>query len=237
MAMNENTYLVATIKPWNVDAFGRYASSLSGQWHLMEKREELTAERLNEISPRYVFLPHWSWKVADEIVETYECICFHMTDLPYGRGGSPLQNLIIRGYKESQVSALRMSDEIDAGPIYMKRPLALRGSAQEIFEVFSNLAWDMIREIVETEPSPVPQQGAPVTFARRKPEESLLPSQGNIELLHDHIRMLDAETYPPAFLDHGEYRLEFTGAELDGEDTLTAKVVIKKSKGLNIGND
>ena len=31
-----------------------------------------------------------------EIHENYKCIIFHMTDLPFGRGGSPLQNLISR---------------------------------------------------------------------------------------------------------------------------------------------
>jgi len=37
------------------------------------------------------------WIILKEIFENYEIILFHMTDLPYGRGGSPLQNLIVRG--------------------------------------------------------------------------------------------------------------------------------------------
>ena len=44
-----------------------------------------------------------------------------MTDLPYGRGGSPLQNLIINGHKETMMSALRCVQELDAGPIYLKK--------------------------------------------------------------------------------------------------------------------
>ena len=56
-----------------------------------------------------------------------------MTDLPYGRGGSPLQNLIIRGHKKTKISALRMVNELDAGPIYFKRSLSLNGNAQKIY--------------------------------------------------------------------------------------------------------
>ena len=46
-----------------------------------------------------------------------------MTDLPYGRGGSPLQNLIVRGHKHTMISAIKCVKELDAGPIYLKKPL------------------------------------------------------------------------------------------------------------------
>ena len=58
-----------------------------------------------------------------------------MTDLPFGRGGSPLQNLITRGISKTKISALRCNEEIDAGPIYLKRPLSLHGSAEEIYQL------------------------------------------------------------------------------------------------------
>jgi len=38
-----------------------------------------------------------------------------MTDLSYGRGGSPLQNLIVRGYKDTMISALWIEKELDSG--------------------------------------------------------------------------------------------------------------------------
>ena len=51
-------------------------------------------------------------------MKRYDCVIFHMTDLPYGRGGSPLQNLIIRGYKKTNVVSNKCVGEVDAGPIY-----------------------------------------------------------------------------------------------------------------------
>ncbi len=37
----------------------------------------------------------------------------HMTDVPYGRGGSPLQNLIARGHTSTKLTAMRMTAEVD----------------------------------------------------------------------------------------------------------------------------
>ena len=51
--------------------------------------------------------------IPTEIFTSFECIVFHMTDLPYGRGGSPLQNLIVRGHKKTKVSALKVVKEVD----------------------------------------------------------------------------------------------------------------------------
>ena len=217
-------YIVATIKPWNIAAFRRHAPTLEGRWYLATDAVELAA-LLKRLTARYVFFPHWSSIVPEDILNKAECVCFHMADVPYGRGGSPLQNLIGRGHTDTLLTALRMVKELDAGPVYLKRHLSLAGRAQDIFERMADLVYEMIGEIVRTEPKPVPQQGEVTTFRRRTPEMSILPEHGTVKELYDHIRMLDAETYPLAFLEHGDFRIEFTGAEIVG-DTVRAQVVI-----------
>ena len=97
-------YLVCTIKSWNIDAFKERTPDFPGNWHLMSDKDELAMDKLKEINPRYIFFPHWSWIVPEDILNAYECVCFHMTDVPYGRGGSPLQNLIIRGHKDTKLT-------------------------------------------------------------------------------------------------------------------------------------
>jgi methionyl-tRNA formyltransferase len=218
-------YVVATVKPWNLAAFARRAPALPGDWHLLDGPEKLTPETLGRIAPRYVFFPHWSWRVPASVLDAYECVCFHMADVPYGRGGSPLQNLIVRGHADTKLSALRMVEELDAGPVYIKRPLSLAGSAGEIFTRMADLSFDMMAEIAAHEPAPVPQSGEPVVFERRKPEQSRLPEDATPEALFDFVRMLDADTYPRAFLDHGNLRLEFAEARLTG-GALEARVRI-----------
>ena len=49
-----------------------------------------------------------------------------MTDLPFGRGGSPLQNLIIRGIYDTKISAIKANKEIEAGDIYCQHNLNIK---------------------------------------------------------------------------------------------------------------
>jgi len=62
-----------------------------------------------------------------------------MTDLPLGRGGSPLQNLIERGIEKTKISALKVEDGVDTGDIFIKEPLNLKGTAEEIFNGILNI--------------------------------------------------------------------------------------------------
>lgn len=217
-------YLVATTKSWNIEAFSAFTPYLPGTWHLITRPAQLNRALLDELKPSYIFFPHWSWRVAEDITKTYPCVCFHMADLPFGRGGSPLQNLISRGIKQTQLTALRMSDELDAGPIYAKYPLDLSGTAQQIFERAAPLIYHLINRIITDKLLPQPQSGDVVYFSRRSPSQSQLPSQLSSEALYDFIRMLDAETYPNAYLDYDHWRLEFSHAELIQDGTIMAKV-------------
>lgn len=181
---------------------------------LLTQSEELTIETLEKLRPQYVFFPHWSHRIPENVFNNFKCVIFHMTDLPYGRGGSPLQNLITRGIYETKISALRCVEEMDAGPIYLKKPFSLHGSAEEIFLRASDVIEDMIVEILEKLPVPVPQEGAPTVFKRRRPEESNLAAAQSLEQMFDLIRMLDAEGYPNAFLNVGPFKIEFTRASM-----------------------
>lgn len=77
----------------------------------LRSREDLFPEKLELLLPKFIFFPHWSWLIPEDIHTRFECVVFHMTDLPYGRGGSPLQNLIVRGHKETKLTALRCVNE------------------------------------------------------------------------------------------------------------------------------
>ena len=49
-----------------------------------------------------------------------------------------------------------------------------------------------------------------------------------MEQVYDYIRMLDAEGYPHAFIENEHFVFEFTEASVDAEETITAKVKIRK---------
>lgn len=221
-------YLVAGSRPWNRAVYESDLAVLPGVWEFVADAAALEAALQTGPAPRYIFFLHWSMRVPEPVLEAHECVCFHMTDVPYGRGGSPLQNLISRGHRETKLTALRMVHEMDAGPVYAKESLSLEGNAEEIFLRAGRLSAKMIARMVREEPTPVPQTGEPVVFKRRKPAQSELPSElSSLDALHDFIRMLDAEGYPHAFLEHGGFRLEFSRAALyDGR--LVADVTITR---------
>lgn len=229
-------YVLATSRPWNEILALRLKEKTGHTFHLITRKDELNLRSLQEINPRYIFFPHWSYFVPEEIFNPFECVIFHMTDLPYGRGGSPLQNLVLRGHKETKITALRCVKEIDAGPVYMKKPLCLEGAASEIFLRAAVTIEDMIEEIVREEPSPVPQEGESVFFQRRKPEESNLaqaPVQ-NLNDFFDFIRVLDAEGYPRAFLDVHDHRIELSRVQME-QDKLVGTFVIYKQNNIPRG--
>ena len=96
--------------------------------------EELNLKILKKFNPELIFFPHWNWIVPSEIHRNFSCIVFHTAPLPYGKGGSPIQNLILNGYNSSPVCALQMTNKIDSGPIYIKKNLSLKGSLKEILQ-------------------------------------------------------------------------------------------------------
>lgn len=227
--------IIATIKSWNIERAKVLQKKYEGIHDIViyTTKEEFSVDNVCDFCPDYVFLPHWSYIMPKEITDHWECVVFHMTDLPYGRGGSPLQNLIVRGHKETQISALKMTEKLDGGPIYMKHVLSLEGSAQEIYVRCADI---IFREMIplfldqgKEKITPVPQTGEPVVFKRRKPGEGRITANMKTEQIYDYIRMLDAEGYPRAFIEFGDYRLEFEQAEIsdDGEE-LSARVVFRR---------
>ena len=221
------SYIIASSKPWHKEITLRQNLFLDDHFNWVSDREELE-KKIRELAyVRYIFFLHWNWYVPETIWRNYECVCFHMTDVPYGRGGSPLQNLIVRGHTDTTLTALRMVEDMDAGPVYAKLPLPLNGTANEIYIRAGQLSYELMRWMITHEPKSVEQEGEVVIFERRKPEESRLPKTGATSEIYDYIRMLDAPTYPHAFIEYGDFILEFTEALMDGKE-LTANVRFRK---------
>ena len=221
--------LIVSEKSWNKELVS-YLQSTMPQYafYLISQKEDFTVERIGSISPVKIFIPHWSYIIPSAIFERYECIVFHMTDLPYGRGGSPLQNLIVRGLTATKLSALRVEVGLDTGPVYLKMDLSLSGTAEEIFVRVNQLVGKMIVEIIQNNLQPVPQEGDPVVFKRRKPEQSDMSGLEKLEEIFDYIRMLDADGYPHAYIEKGEFRYEFTRASIKADGSIVADVKITK---------
>ena len=206
------SYIIAYNRPWYKDLSKKLEKKTGKNFVAIDNKKDLNRDSLNSINPEKIFFPHWSYFIPEEIYKNFNCVIFHMTDLPYGRGGSPLQNLIIRGHRDTMISAIQCVKAFDAGPIYLKKPLSLDGNAKDIFTRASHVIEEMILEILNINPQPVAQKGKVVNFTRRKPEDGNLRSAGSLDEVYNYIRMLDVDGYPSAFVCIGDYKLEFSRA-------------------------
>lgn len=194
---------------------------------VIKDKKDFTYEKLKRLNPKYIFVLHWNYMIPAEIYENFNCIIFHMTDLPFGRGGSPLQNLLERGIYKTKLSAIKCVKKLDAGEIYLKKPLDIScGSAKEIYARAGETAAEMIDEIIKNNPVPIYQNGEIVEFQRRTPEQSNIKDIDDINKVYDYIRMLDAPGYPRAFLENNDLIFEFFQVKKNG-NSLTACVKIK----------
>ena len=204
--------LLLTSKQWNSSLSSNLESSLGCSVKCISSKEELSFDIVKDIDPTWIFVPHWNYIIPESIWSQWNTVVFHMTDLPFGRGGSPLQNLIKSGFTSTKICAIRCDKGLDTGDIYLKETFFLHGSAEEIFLRANTVIQQMIEYIVVHDPLPVPQEGEPFVFTRRIPAQSNLLScpSGDTQAWYDHIRMLDAPGYPHGFLQVNGMKLEFT---------------------------
>lgn len=224
--------VIATIKSWNIAYARELQEQLEDEHEILviESKEELEkclrSGSLQVFQPDFIFFPHWSYMIPKEIYEAYSCVVFHMTDLPFGRGGSPLQNLIVRDMEKTRISAIQVVEKLDEGPVYLKSDLSLEGSAEEIYKRAAKIIFqEMIPVFLKSSLQPIEQEGEVVNFKRRKPADGELLEDFTIKQIYDYIRMLDAEDYPHAFLMLGDKKLTFTKAvHKDGKITAAVEI-------------
>ena len=168
---DQQPILLLSNRPWNSTLAERVSRQLERPVEIISSKTQLTSETVSKINPKWIFVPHWSHIVPESIWGNWQTVIFHMTDLPYGRGGSPLQNLIQRGHTKTVITALRCCKGLDTGDVYIKEPLGLHGSAEEIFLRADELIEKMIKKIVLEKPCCFSAE--PLLFRRRTPPSNL----------------------------------------------------------------
>lgn len=195
----------------------------------LENETDLHVGAIEKFNPDLIFFPHWSWKVKKEIFSRFKCIVFHTAPLPYGRGGSPIQNLIVRGHISAPVCALKMVSGLDEGPIYDKQEISLEGNLSEILLRLNSAVNTIIARLIINLPQPKEQIGKTVLFKRLGSEDNEIKSHANIHEFYDIIRMLDDSSYPSAYLSLDKVKMEFSEIVKEAGN-LYCKVQISEKK-------
>ena len=196
---------------------------------MIQDKENLCVDTLKSFEPDLVFFPHWNWFVEKEIFTQFKCIVFHAAPLPYGRGGSPIQNLILRGHKVSPVCALKMSNELDSGPIYDKEEISLEGSLCEILKRLDNAVNLIMKRLIDHLPTPIKQTGEVKIFKRLGSNDNEISFDTTFEKAYDAVRMLDHPSYPNAYLSLKNIFIEFSEVSRKNDDFFCRVRISKKS--------
>ena len=212
-------YVVACSKDWYIE---HPKSEKYNELNIIEikTKADLNLEVLEKINPHYIFFPHWNWRVDSKIFERYECVVFHTSPLPFGRGGSPIQNLILRNIEKAPVCALKMTEILDGGPIYDSTEVNLDGTISEIFLRIAVCVEKLIIKICQENIEPQEQRGDIVTFNRLTYADNELKSDYSIKELYDRIRMVDGAGYKNAYINFGDYKIDLSDSQIKNNEII-----------------
>ena len=133
----------------------------------------------------------------------------HASDLPKGRGWSPLMWNIGNGENKNVVTLLNVADPFDTGAIWKKEIIEFRGDElyneinERLFECESKLmSWFVDNcEMANA----VPQMGVPSYWPRRCDDQNRIDVDSTISSQFDKLRVCDPHRFP-AFFDYSGWR-------------------------------
>ena len=138
----------------------------------------------------------------------------HSSNLPNGRGWSPLTWQILEGRKVITTSLFEAEEDVDRGKIYLQKDLVFSGFEllDELRILQGDLIIGMCSEFIQTYPDVLlcaqVQKGEGSYYERRRPGDSELNPDMSIREQLDLIRVVDNINYP-AYVEIDQHHYEF----------------------------
>lgn len=135
-------------------------------------------------------------------------LVIHESDLPKGRGMSPLSWQILEGNNTIHFTLLEANEGIDEGDYYLKDKIVFKG--HELFTELKHAQGEKTIEMVlnflhnYNSLIPIKQQGEPTYLKRRTPTDSQLDINKSIKEQFNLLRIVDNNNYPAYFEYLGE---------------------------------
>lgn len=210
----KNKFVLATSKKWFFRHSGKKFLNKKG-FVIIYYKEKLRFSYLKKINPKYIFFPHWSYKIEKKIIDNFNCIGFHTGNLPFEKGGSPIQNLIKRNRSKTYVNALKLNNKIDGGDILLKKKIFLSGNLEKILNNISIIISQMIKLIIQNKFKKIKQKNKGSSFKRITSNKLNKNEKFSSNKLYNLIRMRDAEEYEKTYLKFSNLKIELSNARLN----------------------
>lgn len=127
----------------------------------------------------------------------------HESDLPGGKGWSPLTWQVLEGKNIIPVTLIEATENVDSGDIYAKEFIHLEG--HELLDEIKNQQGlktiKLINDFIENYPSvkATSQEGESTYYPKRTPKDSKLNINKSIKEQFNLLRVCDNERYPAFF--------------------------------------
>lgn len=171
-----------------------------------------------------LFMISWPKLVKAETRGRFKhALVVHASDLPEGKGWSPLVWQILEGKNDIAITLFEAVDDVDAGDIWKKDVMSFEGHelADEIndacFRKTAGLISFAIEHAQDIKPRAQDDKDGTTYYRKRTPEDSALDPEKTIAEQFDLLRVCDPERYPAYF----EYRGHRYTIKLDKQSTDT----------------
>ena len=132
--------------------------------------------------------------LKDDVLNSAQCINIHPSSLPKYRGPSPIRTAILNGDKNMDVCLMKMTSELDAGDIYIRRNIEIdeNDTNSDVENKVSNVAIEMLNKYMSNPESFVakPQTGEPIFTRKFTGNDEILNWNNTPQQIHNQIRAL-----------------------------------------------
>lgn len=144
----------------------------------------------------------------DGLLKNSSNIVCHPSDLPKGKGFSPIAWEILEGLNEITFTLFEANEGIDDGDFYFKEKVFLKGDElnDDLRKIQANTTFNLIYKYVSQFPKnkSYPQNGNETFYTRRTAQDSELDLNKTINEQFNLLRIVDNDLYPAFFIKNGK---------------------------------
>jgi methionyl-tRNA formyltransferase len=138
---------------------------------------------------------------------TSNIVC-HPSDLPKGKGFSPIAWAILDGSNEITFTLFEANEDVDDGDIYYKETVLLKGDElnDDLRKIQASITFKLIYKYISRLPEnkSYSQKGSETFHSKRTPQDSELDINKTIDDQFNLLRIVDNERYPAFFIKNGQ---------------------------------
>ncbi len=176
-------------------------------------------ERLAALTPDVLIVVAYGRLIPDGLLSLprYAALNVHPSLLPRWRGAAPVERAILAGDAETGVAVMRMTGELDAGPVYrsLRVPIGAQETAGELSARLARRGAELLLETLDAliagEARARAQRGEPTYAARLTVAEARLDFTQSAGALARRVRAFNPR--PVAWCECGGERLRLLRAE------------------------